>query len=94
MVPEDDTNECRKWALANVVRSPIVGDVYTTWHDNHTCDWNVHAVGGLRENDKRILMLTDGFNCTINPREWDDLVREGKLRFTGKNHLYATLNET
>jgi hypothetical protein len=84
----DTRGELKAWIFANVIRGPICGDVYTCWHDDHVGLWFVHGIGGLRDGDTKILMLTDGYNCTIKKEEWDTEVRNGRLRFTGDNHLW------
>lgn len=80
--------EIKAWIFSNVIRQPFVGDVYTCWHDDHVGNWMVHAVGGMREGDTRILMLTDGYNCHIAREEWEVEVQNGRLRFTGENMLW------
>lgn len=72
-----------------MIRQPFTGDVYTCWHDDHVGYWTVHAIVPHHNRcDRQVLLLTEGYNCTIWWKEWDDEVRRGRLRFTGDNLLW------
>jgi hypothetical protein len=93
MVPEFDPKECRAWVFANVIRWPKMGDLYTLWKDDHAEIWSLHGIVAAQgDGDAHVLFLTMGFHFVVWMTEWETLVRQKKLRFTGRNHLYS--NET